>query len=585
MADKISPELSYFSFLRPLSEIAIARRFARHEAYHGVFRSCNTAFRQDEAARGKRWCCDCPKCRFVFLALAPFVGKEKMVRIFGKNMLDDAGQTDGFSALCGVSAYKPFECVGEIDESAAALSALASSAEWKDDAVVKALGSKVPDARLEDFLWLHKGHAVPRAYQGLLIENPQRIVVWGTGKEGRAAAAFAAGIYPAATIAFVDENPCDDPQVVTEPNAMTALLLSADMLIKSPGVSLYHPLVRQATQKGVFVTSLLNLWMQRRPLGKSICITGTKGKSTTSSLLGHVLNRLGYKAAVLGNIGVPVSEAPEGMDYYVLEMSSYQAADFAGPCDIAAVTSLYPEHLNWHGTLERYYADKLNVLASAACRIVHPQVGEAYEKLPGDCRIALIPAAESVPNAYLKRAHNLSNVGVVLAVCNVLGIAPEQALSVMGDFKGLSHRQQEIGEGGGVLFVDDSIATTPQAAIAAMDVYRQQPVVLIAGGFDRGIDYQPLVDYVEANKVRGVVCLGPCGERILQSLKAAGYERAASAPDMQQAVKSAVRMLDQGGVVLLSPAAPSFGMFKDYIERGQVFAAAAQNYIDGKAAA
>lgn len=152
ISEHVSPDLKYFSYLRSISEIDIARRFAKLDKYHGVFRSCNTAFKQDEAARGKKWCCNCPKCRFVYLALAPFMKKDRLVSIFGTDMLNDAAQTQGFAELSGVSAYKPFECVGEVEESAAALKALSTMPEWQDDVVVKALVPHVKAGSLEDFL-------------------------------------------------------------------------------------------------------------------------------------------------------------------------------------------------------------------------------------------------------------------------------------------------------------------------------------------------------------------------------------------------------------------------------------------------
>ncbi len=139
LARHVSPDLRYFSFLRPLTEIAIAARFSRHDAYFDDFRSCNKAFKQIAAERATNWCCECPKCRFVFLALAPFVAKERLVAIFGRNLLDDPGQYQGFAELCGLSAFKPFECVGEIGESAAAMSHLAEMPEWRADAIVAKL--------------------------------------------------------------------------------------------------------------------------------------------------------------------------------------------------------------------------------------------------------------------------------------------------------------------------------------------------------------------------------------------------------------------------------------------------------------
>jgi hypothetical protein len=143
----ISPSIRYFSLLRPLSELEIARRFARYPAYFPVFRSCNTAFRQSPAQRRRNWCGNCPKCRFVFLALAAFLAKPDLIAIFGRNLLDDPSQTGGFAELCGLGAYKPFECVGETSESAAVMSHLGEQREWREDAVVRQLNEKFPALR------------------------------------------------------------------------------------------------------------------------------------------------------------------------------------------------------------------------------------------------------------------------------------------------------------------------------------------------------------------------------------------------------------------------------------------------------
>ncbi len=174
VAAHISAAVRYFSILRPLSEAAIAARFAKLERYHPVFRSCNTAFRQDEKKRGKTWCCDCPKCRFVFLALAPFLDKERLKKIFGKNLLDDEKQKEGFAELCGLGSHKPFECVGEIEESALLMEKLYRSEAWKSDAVVKDLGARLAgvskdfEARYKGLFDLRPDHRVPEEFLGLL---------------------------------------------------------------------------------------------------------------------------------------------------------------------------------------------------------------------------------------------------------------------------------------------------------------------------------------------------------------------------------------------------------------------------------
>jgi UDP-N-acetyl-alpha-D-muramoyl-L-alanyl-L-glutamate epimerase len=170
----ISPSIAYFSLLRPLSEIEIARRFAQAPQYFAIFRSCNTAFRQSPAARGRHWCCNCPKCRFVFLALAPFVAKPELTGIFGRNLLDDPAQRDGFAELCGLQKHKPFECVGDTSESAAVMRHLAHHLEWGGDDVVRRLNADFPALQQMDenqyraLFEMRNPHRVPAAYLTML---------------------------------------------------------------------------------------------------------------------------------------------------------------------------------------------------------------------------------------------------------------------------------------------------------------------------------------------------------------------------------------------------------------------------------
>jgi UDP-N-acetyl-alpha-D-muramoyl-L-alanyl-L-glutamate epimerase len=166
LGKQISPDIAYFSLLRPLSELEIARRFAKYRQYFSIFQSCNTAFRQAAGERGKAWCGDCAKCRFVFLVLAPFVGKRALIQIFGRDLLDDPAQFRGFSALCGLGEHKPFECVGEIAESAATMAHLGEHPEWRNDAIVRQLLDASPS------LW----HENPEEYRALFARrSPHRV--------------------------------------------------------------------------------------------------------------------------------------------------------------------------------------------------------------------------------------------------------------------------------------------------------------------------------------------------------------------------------------------------------------------------
>ncbi|HAX91535.1 MAG TPA: UDP-N-acetylmuramoyl-L-alanine--D-glutamate ligase [Rhodospirillaceae bacterium] len=417
--------------------------------------------------------------------------------------------------------------------------------------------------------------------------NGKRVVIWGAGMEGQAAATFIMENAKPATVDFIDDKSSPEDE-------KNAILARADIVIKSPGVSLYKPEVQALLARGVSVTSLLNLWLAQPHTAKIIGITGSKGKSTTSSLLLHVLHAAGCKVALCGNIGTPVTAINlQETEIAIVETSSYQAATLSQPCDIGLVTALYPEHLDWHGSVKTYYADKLNLLTHSHTKIATPQVISAAMEhhltlapdtlfmtkhdfhAEGTTLFESGQAIGSLDNPYLLRAHNLANVYAVLSIVRALGKDVGAALSAMADFKGLPHRQQELGVKDGLLYVNDSLSTTPQSAIAAMAAYAGRPLTLIAGGFDRGIDYAPLVIYLINRPHIFVVCLGESGARIFGSLRYLGMTGVAMAATMDEAVLIArlhtSTSINGGGVVLLSPAAPSYGLFKDYAERGESF--------------
>lgn len=409
----------------------------------------------------------------------------------------------------------------------------------------------------------------------------KRIAIWGTGREGRAAVPFIRASVPGAQLVFLDEAAGDDTvdgiNVARGQAAIAAAIEAADVIVKSPGITLYHPLIGHAKGKGTKVTSLINLWFAQGKAAKTVCVTGTKGKSTTSSLILHALKKLGARAAIAGNIGIPVSEQDtDAQDVLVVEMSSYHAADFAGQCDVAVVTSLYPEHLDWHGNVDAYFRDKLQLLAHATTRIAAYQAVMAANEmginLPRGTIVVKAGAYETLRNEYLKRPHNLGNVACALEALVSLGHARDAALEAMEGFAPLPHRQQELGVRDGILYVNDSISTTPQSTVAALQVYGKKPVVLIAGGFDRGISYDHLVEYLAKNAPLALICLGPSGERIYDGVAKTRPDIVFKAQSMEEAVSHAKAHAPEGGVILLSPAAPSYGMFKDFTERGAAFA-------------
>ena len=438
----------------------------------------------------------------------------------------------------------------------------------------------------------------------------RRVAIWGLAREGRATVGLLRKFHPRLPLMVLDDD--EDTQVpdgfgegiewVFGADRISNALGKTDVLVKSPGVSLYRSEIQSARERGVEVTSLLNLWFAEKATIKTVCVTGTKGKSTTTSLIAHILARLGCRVELAGNIGVPITEIERGSaDYAVIEVSSYQAADFDGSCDVAVLTSLYPEHIDWHVTVENYFRDKLNLIGRGKCRVINRETAKLVAELAcgSPSRTHRFNDENAlhfrdgkifdggdllgeVGNRYLARPHNASNLCAALAAVKSLDIDPAAAIETVGAFRGLPHRQQELGKVEGVLFVDDSISTIPESTLAALAVYGGREISLIVGGYDRGVDYGKLVETVSRGAAKAMICLGESGRRICALARTASLTRSDfacevfQAESMGDAVSLARRFTRPGGVVLLSPGAPSYGFYRDYIERGRDFAAQAR---------
>src|ERR1700731_1515558 len=231
----------------------------------------------------------------------------------------------------------------------------------------------------------------------------RRVAIWGLGREGRAAIGLLRKHHPKLPLVLPDdtaearipEEYGSNVTFVFGAEGIANVLTDVDVVVKSPGVSLYRDDIQSARKNGVQITSLLNLWFAEAPDLTTIAVTGTKGKSTTASLIAHILARLDRTVALAGNIGVPVTEISNA-DYAVIEVSSYQAADFEGVCDLAVLTSLYPEHAAWPLTFERYIQDKVNLLIRSRCRIVNGAANDAVDAV--DPVIAGSPARKYLFN-------------------------------------------------------------------------------------------------------------------------------------------------------------------------------------------
>ncbi len=426
----------------------------------------------------------------------------------------------------------------------------------------------------------------------------KRVGIWGIGRE---TIAFAAQLERALgerlAVAVSDADDPRGPELATtyaHGEELLPALMTCDVVVRSPGVSIHRPEVRELTDRGIAVTTSTALWLDEPREAPVIGVTGTKGKSTTASLIAHLLRAAGAAVELAGNVGRPAIEllATPVPDVYVLELSSYQIADLRTGVDIAVVTSLFPEHLDWHGSTERYFADKLRLLSLPPLRLAI--LNGCDERLrdaattarvvrygcEGEFRLRetaivrqgdLIVGVEDLP---LHGEHNLLNLAGALSAASAVDRLPADLTAALATFEALPHRLRSLGWRDGVEWIDDSISTTPESTIAALRSFpERRPLVLIGGGFDREQDFASLGAEL-ARRGATVIALPANGQRLVQAARAAGAApgRLLEAEDLEGAIGLARGAAASGGLVLLSPAAPSFGQFASFEERGRRFA-------------
>jgi UDP-N-acetylmuramoylalanine--D-glutamate ligase len=420
--------------------------------------------------------------------------------------------------------------------------------------------------------------------------------LWGLGVEG---AASLRRLESMGTVPVLVEDEPGAPtfeglDVMATGQGGLDALLHCDVVVKSPGISRYRPDVARLEQAGVPVRGGLGLWLEDTDRERVVCITGTKGKSTTTAVAGYLLSRLGYNAKVGGNIGHPPWEptpAPEP-DYWIIETSSFQVPDLTVGPPVVAVTSLAPDHLDWHGSVERYYADKLSLCIKPGVRVALADGADAVLRAHAGTMGPHVQWVDTggdigrrdawIDGLHLPGSHNIRNARIARAVLLALGVPEAGDDNLMAHaarrFTGLLSRCHSLGRIDGVEFVDDSLSTNVLPARAALEAYGDRPVALLVGGHDRGLDYAPLGQAVADRALPTLVVTMPDnGPRIGQSIRAAAGDEVevVDAPDLDNAVGTAFSWAQSGGVVLLSPAAPSFGRFADYGDRARAFAEAA----------
>jgi UDP-N-acetylmuramoylalanine--D-glutamate ligase len=435
-----------------------------------------------------------------------------------------------------------------------------------------------------------------------------RVGVWGAGREIESFAAQLARRLPGARIAVAafDDPPREEVaralrapevRVVTAVEAPAALA-GCDVVVRSPGVSIHRPELQELRAAGTPVTTATSLWMAERKGRRVIGVTGTKGKSTTAALACHLARAAGREVELAGNIGRPALDLldvdPEVLA--VVELSSYHLADLETGPEVAVITNLFAEHADWHGSERAYRADKLRILSlpgvstvvapasqpelaqePTAARRVLFGLGDGWDATPAGIAergVLRIPAQE-LP---LPGAHNALNVCAALAAVGAAGIVLEDPAAALRGFEGLPHRLQTVLEDGAVTWVDDSISTTPESALAALASFPGRSLVLLGGGQDRGQDYAELGRELALREAI-VIGMPSTGPRLLEAARSAGVpvERALGAEDLAAAVRLARARAEPGSIVLLSPAAPSYDRFRDFEQRGEQFAALARD--------
>lgn len=393
--------------------------------------------------------------------------------------------------------------------------------------------------------------------------------------------------------------------------------------VVSPGLAPDHELLQWLDRSAIYQTSNTQLFfdialpdrattspltpfLPKLPTTPTIIgVTGTKGKSTTTAAIQHLLKSAGRAALLGGNIGTPPLELIFAMQtggateqFVALELSAHQLSRLHTSPQIAVILAITPEHLDYYQNFERYQAAKTAISAfqqesdTVLFAIQNTAAKTIAELSPGrklqfsatddaaDAALAndsiLLHGQPLVSFSQLKviGRHTIANLLPSVLISDLLHIPTTNIVTGLTSFVGLPHRLQFVAEANGVRYYNDSLATTPEAAAAAIQAF-DQPVILIAGGFDRNLDYSALAQRISQSTVKAVLLLPTTGEKIARALSEIPQSDLLidQVPSLQVAVERAKQLAQPGDIVLLSPASASFNQFKDYADRGDQFAA------------
>jgi len=416
-----------------------------------------------------------------------------------------------------------------------------------------------------------------------IIENLQgkKVMIAGFGKEGRSSLKFMQEYLPQSPVTIADHDATLREEIYVHHPEVRFLggpscldqLYDFDLILKSPGMKL-----PEGISKSVQISSQTDLFLaafHRKIIG----ITGTKGKSTTAHLIYHLLCKTGKKAVLVGNMGRPCFDSIRELQqetHIVFELSAHQLQYVRHSPHIALLLNVFEEHLDYFVTLETYRQAKMNILRYAEpgdhaltdirLRAFMPDSNTQLHFLDPDQGFEAQPLPINLPGK-----HNQYNAAMAISAVELLGANREAAINTLRGFEGLPHRLQLIGPYNGLRFVNDSIATVPEATIAALQAW-PQPDYLILGGYDRGIRYETLVGYLLDNSPGMIFYTGKAGDRIVEGLQKQGN----SIPlhpfrDLEEVFDHLKIHAKAGQVCLLSPAAASYDRYRNFEQRGDRF--------------
>ena len=430
----------------------------------------------------------------------------------------------------------------------------------------------------------------------------KRVVVAGLGKFGGQIVAAKWLVGQGARVLVTDRSPAE--KLASSVRELDGLPIefrlgehrvddftSADLIVTSPAIPPQNEFVAAARTAGVPITTEIRLFIERCPAKRIVGVTGTKGKSTTTALLGRMLASQ-YTTHVGGNIGRPLLlELPNirREDVVLLELSSFMLEylrDLSWSPHVAVMTMLSSDHLDWHGSAEAYLDAKRQIVKHQKPADVAvlpgnlPHTAEMARMTPG--RVVLYPTHQRTFDLKMPGAHNQFNCQAAWAAAEALGVSFEEAQRAVKEFPGLPHRLELVHESNGVRWFNDSIATIPDAAVAALNSFPPRTVLQIVGGFDKELPFTAMAAALR-ERAKAVFCIGQTGPAI-DKLMAGGEGSdggGGAAPsyqcgDLATAVRMSRSMAGPGDVVLLSTGCASYGQFSNFEERGEAFAALAK---------